>query len=261
MQLEIYAHSCSKNEIMPLTCNNKIKNAHRLIKEDSLVFFPLPAGAFLSVCSSPVFLVCGYKWIELDGCFFQYPLLKALRNINEESLCLEVIKNGWSAAVITLSDKGSTGKRTDESGPAILELLKTRLEISFYKRYILADDLAKLRALAAEKALVDRYDLIIATGGTGAGPRDITPQAVSPLIDFMLPGFSYAMLMTSLQKTPNAIISRCFAGIIEKSLFIALPGSVRAVKENLAAVLPAMEHTLKKIHGDSTDCGSQTRTP
>ena len=99
------------------------------------------------------------------------------------------------------------------------------------------------------------YDIICTSGGTGVGPRDITPQTVAPLLDLELPGFATAMMLESLKKTPHAAISRAVCGVLGPSIVITLPGSRKAVLENLAAVLPALPHALDKLHGDPADCG------
>ncbi len=121
--------------------------------------------------------------------------------------------------------------------------------------FLLADDAPSLRALLLELALGQGYDIICTSGGTGVGPRDITPQTVAPLLDLELPGFATAMMLESLKKTPHAAISRAVCGVLGPSIVITLPGSRKAVLENLAAVLPALPHALDKLHGDPADCG------
>ena len=97
--------------------------------------------------------------------------------------------------------------------------------------------------------------VISTSGGTGVGPRDISPQVTSAVLDYPLPGFSMAMMQASLAKTPHAAISRAVAGVLGQSIIINLPGSRKAVVENLEAVLPALPHALDKLHGDPADCG------
>ena len=96
----------------------------------------------------------------------------------------------------------------------------------------------------------------ISTGGTGVSPSDLTPEATRPILDREIPGIGEAMRQASLQKTPNAILSRGIAGIRKNSLIINLPGSKKAARENLEAVLPALAHAIYKIKGGSKDCGS-----
>lgn len=185
------------------------------------------------------------------------PLLLAERDISSSMwISAQLIKNGYSLAIITLSDKGSQGLRRDESGPLLAEMVRAALPIAFTGHFLLPDDPQKLKSLFARLALELRYDLILTTGGTGVGPRDNTPEATRPLLDRELPGFSQAMMAASLAHTPNAAISRGLAGLMGQSLVINFPGSKKAVCENLEAILPAIPHTLKKIHGDPADCGA-----
>ena len=99
------------------------------------------------------------------------------------------------------------------------------------------------------------YELVISTGGTGLSPRDLTPEALIPVLDRRLPGFEQAMMAASLQKTPRAVLSRALAGTVGQTLLFALPGSRRAALENLDAVLEALPHALEKLGGDMSDCG------
>lgn len=211
--------------------------------------------------SIKIFKLTEYAWLNLESQNLLCPFLQILEPINQNQppqiarLTITPQKCGLSLATITLSDKGLIGLRVDKSGPLIKEMVSATLEITNGQHFILGDNLGELRALVSKLAYIDKVDLIITTGGTGVSPRDITPQALAPLIDLPLPGFSLAMLVKSLEKTPNAAISRAICGFIEESLLITLPGSVKAVKENLEAVLPAILHTLKKKRGDPEDCG------
>jgi molybdenum cofactor synthesis domain-containing protein len=100
--------------------------------------------------------------------------------------------------------------------------------------------------------------LIVTTGGTGLSPSDVTPQAMEEVIDFQVPGIAEAMRSASLRKTVHAMISRAMAGVRGRCLIINLPGSPSGVKENLAVVLPALEHALMKLGGDPTECARKT---
>jgi molybdopterin adenylyltransferase len=159
------------------------------------------------------------------------------------------------AAIITLSDKGSQGEREDESGTIIRELI-TGIGAVVDHYEILPDEQAGI--IAALKRLSDSgvIDLIITTGGTGVAPRDVTPEATRAVIDRELPGMAEAMRAESFRKTPRAMISRAVAGIRKQTLIVNLPGSPRAVRENLAVLLPALPHAIEKIKGDTGDCGS-----
>lgn len=156
-------------------------------------------------------------------------------------------------AIMTLSDKGSAGEREDESGQIIRELI-ANLGASAVHYEILPDE--KSRIIETLKRLSDsgNIDLILTTGGTGVAPRDVTPEATLAVIDRELPGMAEAMRAESLKKTPHAMISRAVAGIRKQTLIVNLPGSPKAVRENLAVILPALPHAIEKIKGDPSDC-------
>ena len=161
----------------------------------------------------------------------------------------------FQIGVLTLSDKGSRGQRTDESGPMVKEML---LDIGEVVRFeLLPDD----QRLIAEK-LMDwsdnlSLDMIVTTGGTGLTPRDVTPQATLQVLDYQVPGMAELMRMESLKKTPHAILSRAVVGVRGQTLIVNLPGSPKAAKENLAVLLSSIPHALKKLAGDPTDCGQK----
>jgi molybdenum cofactor synthesis domain-containing protein len=161
----------------------------------------------------------------------------------------------FTAGVLTISDKGSQGKRADESGPIAVSMLEK--EGFFVARQgIVPDD----RRLIAEtlKAWADDecLSLIVTSGGTGLSPDDMTPQAMQDVIDFPVPGIAEAMRAESLKRTPHAMISRAMAGVRKRCLIINLPGSPGGVRDNLSVVLPALKHGLSKIGGDTTDCAT-----
>ena len=157
------------------------------------------------------------------------------------------------AAIITLSDKGSKGERVDESGQAIREMVTAiGAEVSHYE--VLPDERPLIATALVRLSDSGSIDLIITTGGTGVAPRDVTPEATRDVIDRELPGMAEAMRAESLKKTAHAMISRAVAGIRGRTLIVNLPGSPRAVRENLAVILPALSHTVEKIKGDPSDC-------
>ena len=159
----------------------------------------------------------------------------------------------FSAGIITISDKGSRGEREDLSGPAIKEILiPLPAEVKFSTVIPDSQDVitTTLRECADNRAL----DLIVTTGGTGVSPRDVTPEATRAVIDKEIPGMSEVMRLEGLKKTPHAMISRAVVGIRRQSLIVNLPGSPKAVEENLSVLLPALVHTLSKIKGDETEC-------
>jgi molybdenum cofactor synthesis domain len=165
----------------------------------------------------------------------------------------------YKAAVLTISDKGSIGRRIDTSGPALVQMLT---EAGFEVEYtaILPDEKALIQSELI--ACTDGKDiqLILTTGGTGFSPKDVTPEATLAVIERRTPGIPEAMRMESLKITPRAILSRCEAGIRGRSLIINLPGSKKASTENLACVLPTLGHGLDMLmSGGSADCGEETK--
>lgn len=161
----------------------------------------------------------------------------------------------FTAAVLTLSDKGSRGEREDLSGKMLAEMLASiggRIETAV----VLPDD----RKLIEDKLIyyADEYgvDVIATTGGTGVGPRDVTPDATRAVIDKEIPGMAEAMRLAGLQKTPFAMISRAMVGCRGKTLIINLPGSPKGVRENLEAILKAIPHAVEKLRGDPNDCAA-----
>ncbi len=186
------------------------------------------------------------------------PLLQALQDLPEQEITLHTERTGYALAWVTLSDKGSVGLREDASGPCIGDMLREKLPLCHEQGFILPDDPLALRTLMLELSMGQGYDIICTTGGTGLTERDLTPEAMAPILDARLHGFEHAMMQESLTKTPHAMLSRAMVGIIKTnfgaSLCVNLPGSVTAVQENLLPMLPALPHALKKLHGDTSDC-------
>ena len=159
------------------------------------------------------------------------------------------------AAIITLSDKGSKGEREDESGLIIREMIMNiGAVIDHYE--VLPDEKPGIVEVLSRLSDSGTIDLILTTGGTGVSPRDVTPDATREVIERELPGMAEAMRAESLKKTPHAMISRAITGIRKRTLIVNLPGSPRAVRENLAVILPALPHAIEKINGDPRECGS-----
>lgn len=159
-----------------------------------------------------------------------------------------------TVGILTMSDKGSRGEREDLSGKEIERMIKDLpADIKAYE--IIPDEADIIKTKIMEFADKKKLDLILTTGGTGVSPRDVTPEATRAVIEKDLPGMAEAMRRESLKKTPNAMISRAVCGIRKQSLIINLPGSSKAVRENLSVVLPAISHTVEKIKGSQEECG------
>jgi molybdenum cofactor synthesis domain-containing protein len=159
----------------------------------------------------------------------------------------------FSIGIITASDKGSRGEREDVSGKTIAAMLAGLGEV---KHYVVVPD--EQAALSREMMqMVDNLgvDLVLTTGGTGLGPRDVTPEATLAVIDRLVPGIPEAMRAKSLEITSRAMLSRAVAGVRGRSLIINLPGSPKGVRECLEVVLPVLEHGLAIMKGEAGECG------
>jgi molybdenum cofactor synthesis domain-containing protein len=183
--------------------------------------------------------------------------VKMLFGFDEGASCSVVpTKEALSLAWVTLSDKGARNEREDASGPLIEKIVRDKYELAYVRGYMIPDEELQLRQLLVDLALHQKFDLILTTGGTGVSPRDVTPEATVKVIDRRLRGVEQAMMATSLKKTPHAVVSRAIAGTLGTSLIVNMPGSTKAVAENLEAVLPAFGHTIAKLQGDPADCGN-----
>jgi len=154
-------------------------------------------------------------------------------------------------AILTVSDKGSTGERADLSGPALAEALDGKATVLIQD--IVPDDIELIKAKLVEYA--DKgLDLVFTTGGTGFAPRDNTPEATMAVIERPAPGIVEAIRARSLEITPFAMLSRATAGIRGKTLIINFPGSPKAALECLEVFLPVMNHAVETLRGDAYEC-------
>jgi molybdenum cofactor synthesis domain-containing protein len=155
--------------------------------------------------------------------------------------------------ILTISDKGARGEREDRSGPAVREMIEAAGG-EVVRTAIVPDEQADIR-----KVLIawsdEGLDLVLTTGGTGFSPRDWTPEATKAVIERETPGLPEAMRRAGAERTPTAILSRGVAGIRKSTLIVNLPGSERAVRESLAAILPALPHGIEVLKGAASECG------
>lgn len=158
----------------------------------------------------------------------------------------------YSIGIITASDKGSRGEREDLSGKAIAEILTELGEVKHY--VIVPDEQEALSQAMLNMADNLKIDLILTTGGTGLGPRDVTPEATLAVIDRQVPGIPEVMRAKSLEKTSRAMLSRAVAGLRGRTLIINLPGSPKGVRECLEVILPALDHGLAIMKGEAGEC-------
>lgn len=152
----------------------------------------------------------------------------------------------YTAAVITVSDLGSRGVRQDTSGPAVCAMLN-EAGFTVVHTVMVPDEIERIRAVLRDCADVRHINLILTTGGTGLSPRDVTPEATLDVLDREIRAIPVAMWMEGLKITPRAMLSRAVAGTRGSSLIINLPGSEKAARENLGAVIGALEHALHMI--------------
>ncbi len=160
----------------------------------------------------------------------------------------------FQLGILVISDKGARGEREDTSGAAIREMLSA-LDGSVERYEVVPDDRAAISQRLIDWVDDDGLDLIITTGGTGLGPRDVTPEATRQAIDYEAPGLAEAMRLEGLKHTPMAMLSRAVAGVRGRTLIVNLPGSPRGVRENLSVLLPVLPHALEILRGQTEHGG------
>ena len=161
----------------------------------------------------------------------------------------------YTAAVITISDKGAVGERIDTSGPNLVSILKEH-EYDVVYTTIIPDDFETIKEQLIKCADELGVALVLTTGGTGFSPRDITPEATMAVVERPTPGIPEAMRAESMRITPKGCLSRSAAGIRKRTLIINLPGSKKASQENILAVIDAVDHGLEMLQSaGSANCG------
>ncbi|TVQ07490.1 MAG: molybdenum cofactor biosynthesis protein MoaB [Bacteroidetes bacterium] len=178
------------------------------------------------------------------------------RVVNQGSIkpgdVLEYVPRILRFHVVTLSDRASRGQYEDKSGPRVVKLLNDHFEKRprniQVETTIIPDDASSL-SLVLEKASYEEIDVLITTGGTGIGPRDITVETVTPMLDKEIPGIMEMIRVKYGAEKPNALLSRGVAGLMSDTLVYTLPGSVRAVNEYMEEILKTLEHLIYMRHG------------
>lgn len=161
----------------------------------------------------------------------------------------------YTAAVITVSDKGARGEREDTSGPNLCRILEEK-GFDVVHTAIVPDDAGEIQRQLLHCSDDAHIALVLTTGGTGFSPRDITPEATLAIVERQTPGIPEAMRAESMRITPKGCLSRSVAGIRGRTLIINLPGSKKAAEENILAVIDPVQHGLDMLYSEcSADCG------
>jgi len=155
-----------------------------------------------------------------------------------------------TAYVVTVSDGAFHGQREDKSGPVLAGLL-SRAGFEVGGPEVVPDEAERIHE-AVINAIGRGVDLVVSTGGTGLGPRDVTPQAMSSIFDYEVPGIAEAMRRAGAGSTPMAALSRSVAGVRGRTLIISVPGSPKGASESLEAVMPIVGHAIQLLHGDTS---------
>lgn len=156
------------------------------------------------------------------------------------------------AGVVTVSDKGYAGRREDVSGPLLAGLLDEIGAVVVHQT-VIPDEQDQIEALLIAWTDEEALDLIVTTGGTGATPRDVTPEATLAVVEREMRGLAEVIRWEGYRKTPRAVLSRGIAGLRGRSLIVNLPGSPKAVRDGMATLAPILPHAVQMVRGEHTE--------
>lgn len=159
---------------------------------------------------------------------------------------VSALPDGARAAVVTVSDRSFAGERPDASGPLLAELL-AGLGFAVSDVVVVPDDADRIGATVG--VLATSHDLVVTTGGTGLSPRDVTPEAVRPLLDREVPGLAEVLRSAHRSAVPTSVLSRGVAGTIGTTLVVTLPGSTGGVRDGVEVLAPVVGHALAQLRG------------
>ena len=152
-----------------------------------------------------------------------------------------------TAAVITCSNRSAAGERVDDSGLLLADLL-VEAGHCLVHREVVPDEVDAIRA-ALRRALDAGARVVLTTGGTGLTPGDVTPEAVTPLLERQVPGIAEALRQVNRERVPTSVLSRGVAGVIESALVVTLPGSPGGVRDGMAVLVPLLDHAVEQLSG------------
>jgi molybdenum cofactor synthesis domain-containing protein len=209
------------------------------------------------VCHAPcaIFRSAGRCIMPEQGLFLEVVEGGGVRVGDEVKVTQLVPRSTIQVALMTVSDRAFGGDRGDASGPALRACVEQELGAHVVAQLLRPDDVEAIKQALLDLVQRKGTDLILTSGGTGCGPRDVTPEATSAVIEREVPGLAEHMRAESLRHTPHAMLSRGVAGIAQQSLIINLPGSPAGAVQNLQSVLKALPHAVELIRGQVRDCG------
>lgn len=159
----------------------------------------------------------------------------------------EGLPRGAAAAVVTVSDRSASGERPDTSGPLLVDLLRS-MGLRVTDPIVVPDETDDVEA-GLRTAIATGVDLVVTTGGTGLGPRDVTPEATMRVLDRLAPGIAEALRLFNRDQVPTTVLSRAVAGVAGRTLVVNLPGSTGGVRDGVAVLSPVIGHAIAQLRG------------